>query len=163
MKQEFVVNILKVLALSSILVIAKDLAVVEFQAKTQVFNNNIQEYGLLKTHEITICFRFMTRMNPNFSFFNMNQLDIKLKDDGTFLTLKSWNARDLTESYSRMFQMCQTYVPGQWMSLCFSVKLTENRQEITFLQDGELCSENIFLDGNFDWIFYKSSITVADL
>ena len=143
----------------------ENLAVVEFQAQAHEFQNNedAKQSGHLKTHEVTFCFRFMTRMNPKFSFVNINQINIKLRDDEVFVFIKSWNARDLTEGYSGMFKMCKAYAPGQWMSVCISVKLKESIQEITYFQDGQLCVETSFKDGDFDWIYFKPTITVGDL
>ena len=144
----------------------ENLAVVEFQAQAHEFQNkneDAKQSGHLKTHEVTFCFRFMTRMNPKFSFVNINQINIKLSDDEVFVFIKSWNTRDLTEGYSRMFKMCKAYAPGQWMSVCISVKLKENIQEITYFQDGQPCVETSFKDGDFDWIYFKPPITVGDL
>ena len=60
-------------------------------------------------------------------------------------------------------KMCKAYAPGQWMSVCISVKLEENIQEVTYFQDGQLCVETSFKDGDFDWIYFKPPITVGDL
>ena len=98
-----------------------------------------------------------------FFLIDTNQVSFWLEEKRGFIFLRPLNASSRNDVYSRMFQFCKTYIPGYWMSICFSVKLDRETQEITFFQDGTICSREKYIDGDFEWVFFNPSVSLEDM
>ena len=141
-------------------------AIVEFNAKSGSDTKEVKvtpHDGQVKTREISFCVRFMTQFNPKYFLFNTYQVSFWMSQNQGFIYLKSLNASSRSDEYCRMFQFCKTYIPGHWMSICFSINLNGVTQEITFFQDGKVCSQVNYLDGDFEWLFWNSSIKLEEM
>ena len=57
---------------------------------------------------------------------------------------------------ARLFSLCQPRLPGQWISMCISMRLTNDTQEIKVGQNGQICYERLFSDEQFDRLNYKN-------
>ena len=144
---------------------ATSLAVLDFKPLSDVDTISVggSTNGLRGTREIAVCFRFLTQFNPSFFLITTSQFNIWLKHDKGFVYMKSRNATTKNEEYCRMFPYCQKYVPGHWMSVCLSIKLKGQTQEITFSQEGQICAQKSYLDGDFEWMYVKPTIFVNDM
>ena len=141
-------------------------AIVEFNAKSSPTAKELkalQQDGHIKLREFSFCLRFMTHFNPNFYLIDTNQVSLYLEENRGYIYLKPMNASSGNDWYSRMFQFCKTYIPGYWTSICFAVKLTRETQEITFFQDGAICSREKYVDGDFEWVFFNPSISLEEM
>ena len=157
--------LLQILLSGGVVARNKNLVVIDLKAKGQTDTSIVQNIndGSVKTREVSICFRFMTQFNPSFFIVTINQINIWFDRSQGFVYLKSQNATTRNDEYCRRFQYCQTYVPGHWMSICLSIKLSKNTQEITVYQDGDPCFNEKYFDGDFEWIFVDPSISLADM
>ena len=145
---------------------AKFLAVVEFKSNSDSVPTNFDESldALLRTEELTFCFRYVFKSIPRYILFKTKQLTFSLYNNRGYIYMKSWNASTgIDEEYRRMFRLCKPYMPGHWTSMCLSLKLRDNVQELVIFQDGDLCFEKSFLDGDFQWIYLKPALSVNDL
>ena len=161
----YILLLLLSILLSGVVAGNKNLVVIDLKAKGQTDTSIVQNINdrLLKTQEISICFRFMTQFDPSFFIVTINQINIWFDRSQGFVYLKSQNATTRNDEYCRRFQYCQTYVPGHWMSICLSTKLGKNTQEITVYQDGNPCFNEKYFEGDFEWIFVDPSISLADM
>ena len=66
-------------------------------------------------------------------------------------------------SNSRMYRFCSTYQPGQWVSICLRLKLTNQSQEMTLVQDGQICFHKQYSNPGFEWFYYKQNASVVDM
>ena len=142
------------------------LAVVEFKSKSDSVPTNFEESldELLGTEELTFCFRYVFKSIPRYILFKTKQLTFSLYNNRGYIYMKSWNASTgIDEEYRRMFRLCKPFMPGHWTSVCLSLKLRDNVQELVIFQDGDLCFEKSFLDGDFRWIYLKPTLSVNDL
>ena len=136
-------------------------------------NDGIDEVNLenaVATKEITGCVRFMLRYSRGYQLINNGQIVIWLYEvhlNIGFINIKpktALSAGDLhTEGYSRMFRFCKPYVPGQWISFCFATKFTGSSQELKVIQDGKLCTERIFDDGEIGFMYFKQPLLPKDM
>ena len=161
-------DILHYILLHTFLIVCSHLeqAIVEFNAKSSPATKEaeaLQQDGHIKTSKFSFCVRFMTHFNPNFFLIDTNQVSFWLEEKRGFIFLRPLNASSRNDVYSRMFQFCKTYIPGYWMSICFSVKLDRETQEITFFQDGAICSREKYTDGDFEWVFFNPSVSLEDM
>ena len=139
-------------------------AIVEFNGSPTVKElKALQQDGYIKTREFSFCVRFMTHFNPNFYLIDTNQVRIYMKDNLGYIYLKPMKASSGYDWYSRMFQFCKTYIPGSWISICLTVALNKETQEITFFQDGTICSSEKYRDGDLEWIFLNPSISLEEM
>ena len=80
-----------------------------------------------------------------------------------YVFLRPWNASTANDEYRRIINFCKPYEPGYWISLCLRVELEGKSQTITFFQDGALCFKHTFLDGHFEWLYFKEKMAAGDL
>ena len=161
-------NILNYILLHVILMVCSHLeqAIVEFNAKSNPTIKEVkvlQQDGYIKNCKFSFCIRFMTHFNPNFVLIDTNQVSFRLEENRGFIFLKPLNASSRNDVYSRMFQFCKTYIPGSWISICLTVALNKETQEITFFQDGTICSSEKYRDGDLEWIFLNPSISLEEM
>ena len=141
-------------------------AIVEFNAKSSPTAKELkalQQYGHIKIRKLSFCLQFMTHFNPNFFLIDTNQVSLYLEESRGYIYLKPMNASSRNDWDSRMFQFCKTYMPGSWISICFTVTLSKETQEITFFQDGTICSSVKYMDGDFEWVFLNPSISLEEM
>ena len=127
------------------------------------------ENNLIRTKNVTICFRIMNRFRRTFVLIKTNQIRLMMNDDMNALyfyirPFSELHNHSLSKTHSRKFQSCKKYGPGQWVSMCFSIKLHNITQEIAFIQDGKLCDRKTYIDGNsgFEWLYLKKSILIGE-
>ena len=141
----------------------KFVQVAEFPVRKTSFseiNDGIDPETALSTKEISGCFRFMLRYSRGYHLIRHGQITVAFKTvklNIGFITINSWNNMSANstddawmEGYSRSFRFCRTYVPGKWISLCFSTKFTNGRQDLKVVQDGAVCFQGTYeavLDG----------------
>ena len=161
-------NFLHFILLNPILMVCSnsEQAIVEFNARSSPTIKEVkvlQQDGHIQTREFSFCLRFMTHFNPNFYLIDTNQVSLYLEENRGYIYLKPMNASSGNDWYSRMFQFCKTYIPGSWISICLTVTLSRETQEITFFQDGTICSRAKYTDGDFEWVFFKPTISFEEM
>ena len=127
------------------------------------------ENKLIRTKNVTICFRIMNRFRRTFVLIKTKQIRLMMNDDMNSLyfyirPLSELHNNSLSKTHSRKFQSCKKYGPGQWVSMCFSIKLHNITQEIAFIQDGKLCGRKTYIDGNsgFEWLYFKKRLLISE-
>ena len=124
---------------------------------------------LKRTREFTLCFRHMTHSQIHFhQLIKTEQFQLSLgndKDQGFygFLDLDQLNAVTEDSRISRLFTLCTSFPPGQWVSMCFAVKLSKHAQQLTVFQDGHHCFNKTFADSDLEWIYLKRSMAVREV
>ena len=122
--------------------------------------------NLLKTQDITLCFRFMPRFRTQGShglyLLYTEQLKFWIGYEVGYFSLTSRNSSQ-HERYSRMVQFCEPFMPGRWTSLCLRVRIVKETQEIVLFQQGKPCFTSIYEDGDIDWFYIKKTWTANDL
>ena len=156
------INIVYFIPIHTIIMVlvSSEEAIVEFNANSasDIKGVKVPQYDEhVKTRDFSFCLRFMTQFNPNYFLINTNQVSFWLNQNHGYLYQKSLNATSRSDEYCRMFKFCKTYIPGNWMSICLSIKLNGMSQKITFFQDGKICSRVEYLDGDFEWLFWNPS------
>ena len=142
-------------------------AIVAFQPKTRAnfsFWTGDKPANLTRTRDFTVCFRYRTRYVSDVAYIlETNQIKLSVYKKFGAVFLRPWNALTSNEEYRRVFLFCKTYEPGHWVSVCLRVKLEGNTQEVYFFQDGDLCFKQQFLDGTFEWMYFKDHLSLSDL
>ena len=161
-------NLLHFILLNPILMVCSNSkqAIVEFNAKSSPTAKELkalQQDGHIKIRKLSFCLQFMTHFNPNFFLIDTNQVSLYLEESRGYIYLKPMNASSRNDWDSRMFQFCKTYMPGSWISICFTVTLSKETQEITFFQDGTICSSEKYWDGHIEWVFLNPSISLEKM
>ena len=161
-------NFLHFILLNPILMVCSnsEQAVVEFNAKSSSTAIELKALQLdrhIKIRKFSFCLRFMTHFNPNFFLIDTNQVSLYMEENRGYIFLKPMNASSRNDWYSRMFQFCKTYIPGFWISICLTVTLNKETQEITFFQDGTICSSEKYRDGDLEWVFLNPSISLEEM
>ena len=146
----------------------KRIAVVAFQPKVSISHEFLTEYvedGFYSSKDLTVCFRYMTRFISDQAYILLVQtLQFRLgvyKNYG-IVFLRPFNSTVSNDEYRRIFQFCKSYEPGYWLSVCLRVKLRANIQEISFFQEGNLCSHDKYLDGTFDYMLFPNNASLDD-
>ena len=142
--------------------------VAEFPVRKTSFseiNDAIDPETALSTKEISGCFRFMLRYSRGYHLIRHGQITVAFKTvklNIGFITINSWNNMSANstddawmEGYSRSFRFCRTYVPGKWISLCFSTKFTNGRQDLKVVQDGAVCFQGTY-EAEVDGIYINT-------
>ena len=150
--------------------------VIEFP--TAGFNSNSSNDGIdeinlknaVSTKEVTGCVRFMLRYSRGYQLINNGQIVVWFYEvhlNIGFINIKPKTDSDSgdlhTEGYSRMFRFCMPYVPGQWISMCFATKFTGSSQELKVVQDGQVCTERTFDDGEIAMMYFKQPLLPKDM
>ena len=161
-------NLLHFILLNPILMVCcnSEQAIVEFNAKSSPTAKELkalQQDGHIKIRKLSFCLQFMTHFNPNFFLIDTNQVSLYMEKNRGYIFLKPMNASSRNDWYSRMFQFCKTYIPGFWISICLTVTLNKETQEITFFQDDTICSSEKYWDGDLEWVFLNRSISLEEM
>ena len=91
-------------------------------------------------NEIGLCFRIMMEVMKIVIILKTPHFYLYLKNNEKYIA-----GIDLTNStngdllYGPLFPLCQPYIPGEWVSLCFNMKFTKDTFEMTGVQNGQLC------------------------
>ena len=122
---------------------------------------------LVKTDQVGICFRFMVKFSRKFRF-RIKQFGIDLYNSKEFLGYVYFRPLNGTlRSTWRFFTTCDSYIPGEWVSMCFTAKLTKKKQELTFYQNGKLCMNKQFVirksDVPVEWLYIKKTLSLSQL
>ena len=149
---------------------SKQVAVVQFKEYWHDQNVTVdysKSEELVKTDQVGICFRFMVKFSRKFRF-RIKQFGIDLYNSKEFLGYVYF--RPLNETLRptwRFFTTCDSYIPGEWVSMCFTAKLTKNEQELTFYQNGKLCMNKQFVirksDVPVEWLYIKKTLSLSQL
>ena len=137
--------------------------VIEFKSNINpriMTSRELQLNGMEGTSEISFCLKFMVRYRRGHKIIGTRQFSLWLQNDEDFKAYfhyEPWNATSVNDEYSRMFFLNQTYIPGQWVSICIALKLMESIQQLTVYQGGVMGFQETFTDGKFDRFFFKSS------
>ena len=129
-----------------------------------ITSKELQWKGMEGTSEISFCLKFMVRNRRGHKIIGTRQFSLWLQNDEDFKAYfhyEPWNATSVNDEYSRMFFLNQTYIPGQWVSICIALKLMESIQQLTVYQGGVMGFQETFTDGKFDRFFFKSSRTMS--
>ena len=122
--------------------------------------------GLLSTPDVSVCVRLLPRYKRPYIPIATDQIRLYIQGLDTQMGfIEFYNQPSVNSSgrsYSRMFTFCQPRVPGKWMSLCFSMKLKTDSQQITIVQNGRLCQNKTYFDGGFDPMYYKKSRSLQE-
>ena len=181
-KHNFLLVVLKYIFLSDILIsqikarsTSEYLNVIEFVNKNDqhisdsVSNSEAEEVSwknLKRTNGFAFCLTFMAGFWHGREITLIKTVDnqIKFAIDSTgsngFIILRESNSSRIQD---RMFPFCKPYHPGEWTSVCVSVKLTQQSQKILIYQDGQSCYQKEFYKGVFEWIFLPSKISITQL
>ena len=119
----------------------------------------------LKTNGLTLCVRFMTRFSKRHRLIKTNQFSLWLKNTKEFTVfLRIWpsNSTSINDEYSRIL-ILRPYIPGEWVSVCFSIHTTLQTQEIEFFQDGALRSHTKYNESNFELFHHRNPLTLKDM
>ena len=144
----------------------KNVAVIEF--KTSIVSTttmeNKPEKLLKRTHDITLCFRMKFHLPPaHLHLIKTDQVTLQIDETKGWLYLRSFNSSTQDGEYRRMIKYYKPYVLGHWMSMCLSIQLKGDKQEITVFQDGKLSFQEIFACADFEWIYHPSQISENDM
>ena len=119
----------------------------------------------IATRDLTLCFRVMSQYYRGYLLIMTGQLQLWMKYKNGFFNTKPLN--DTTpisnDQYSRYVPFCSPREPGKWMSMCLAMKLEDKTQDIKVFQNGLLCWEKIYRNGNFDWLYFKDTPNVEHL
>ena len=125
-----------------------------------------QNGSLLKTHDITICFRFMFQVPRETKIIKNDQFGLNLGYSEGWVSLRPRNETTRVEERPyqyRMIKFCKPFEPGQWMSMCVRIQLLKNIQKIKVYQNGKLCFQNVYEDGDFEWIYHRRHISIKNV
>ena len=117
----------------------------------------------ISTRELTICFRYMPRYNYGYTLIKTKQLLLHLRENEGFFNLNPLNPASSNEVYSRMVPFGESCVPGKWISLCLSMKLTNQTQHLKVYQNGKLSWNKTYSDGEFGVVYYKKVTSLRDM
>ena len=149
---------------------SKQVAVIQFKDASDTQNITV-EYSkpeeLVKTDQIGICFRFMIKFSRRFRF-RIKQFGIDFYNSNDFLGYVYFGPIDGTLGGTwRFFTTCDSYIPGEWVSMCFTAKLTKTAQELIFYQNGKLCMSKQFVirksDIPVEWLYIKKTLSLSQL
>ena len=140
---------------------AKSVQVITFKTN----NTPVHDHGekpsvntLTKTKEISFCFRHMPRYHRQFWLIKTDEIELYLRGSENKhvynLVFESLNAN--TSKINRMMPFCGSFHPGKWFSHCFSMKFSQLKQSLTFILDGQKCSEKTFSVKEVHWLHYKN-------
>ena len=118
--------------------------------KTQLQDNDSGEQ--LASREMSGCFRMMSRYPRPFTLHFTEDLSLYFESS----THGFMNIQRKGYKLARLFSLCQPRLPGQWISMCISMRLTNDTQEIKVGQNGQICYERLFSDEQFDRLNYKN-------
>ena len=151
----------------------KKVPVIEF--KTKPDSKGLMPEGLedqdqlLRTNNLSFCFRVMQRFDASYYLIKTKFLEFSLQGGNDckiwiYLTLSNqYNTDTHDVQYSRMFKCCDPYKSGQWVSMCFNIRLYNNTQQIEFIQDGKVCLNKSYIDGNFESFSVKQKLQVTEM
>ena len=146
---------------------AKEVPVIKFKEASNQVETNLEEehfsQSLRETKELTLCFRFIFKFYPSSLLFATKHFSVGFSDQQIYIFLKPWNVSAVTPEFRRVFKHCKPYILGYWVSMCISVKLHKTHQAVTLFQDGKVCAEHNYHDGNFDTMYFKKAISVKEL
>ena len=101
--------------------------------------------------EIGLCFRIMIEVMKTVIILKMPHFYLYLKNNEKFIAAISLtNPRNGDLLYRQLFSLCQPYIPGEWVSLCFNMKFTRDTFEMTVVQNGQLCFQEE-IEARFDF------------
>ena len=147
----------------------KSVTIAAFQPQTwhqrSKFDGITNTDDYLKTKAFSVCFRYMTRFisDNHITLLDTHQMTFAIGKNFPFVLLRPWNASSLHDEYCRILKYCQFYKAGHWVSVCLKVKLDGRSQELTFIQDGDLCFKKTFDDGSFEWLFFREMTSIKDI
>ena len=145
---------------------SREINVIEFQPDYTGPNGNsgnTQQGGQL-TKKLTGCFRFMPRYHRNLYVFDNQDFWMTLSGEknGFIGTSNQANETAPKEDYWRLFSLCKPRIPGIWTSICLSIVFSESTQQVRLYQNGKMCSNRVYIDGNFGSINYKTDGQMAN-
>ena len=113
-------------------------------------------------NEIGLCFRIMMEVMKIVIILKTPHFYLYLKNNEKYIA-----GIDLTNStngdllYGPLFPLCQPYIPGEWVSLCFNMKFTKDTFEMTGVQNGQLCFQEE-IEAHFDFQL-KQKLSLPDM
>ena len=148
--------------------------VVEFLDKPAAVDQNDQfdediNTDIVLVANITICFRLMLRYGHGLNLIKTKQIGFKITSSQLnvgFLSYRALNTKgeeDLGVHHSRLIHLCKDYGPGKWISLCLRLKNSLKSQELTVVQDGKICVNKTYQDGEFGPMQFRSSPRFHDM
>ena len=98
---------------------------------------------LTSFERLGFCFRFMiVQFWRRFKPIHSPKFGMAIKNDQDLQLTFYLNKGQL--DYKKInLNFCQPYIPGQWVSLCFSFKFANGSLDITGFQNGQLCFQKI--------------------
>ena len=146
---------------------SKTVPVIAFQPKRSLiseFKTESIPNGHVKTRDFTACLRYMAYFtSDSMTILETKQTAFGFYNNIGYVFLRPWNASTANDEYRRIIAFCKPYEPGYWISLCLRVELEGDSQTITFFQDGSLCFKHTFLDGHFEWLYFKENMAADDI
>ena len=145
---------------------AKNVAVIEFKASiaSNSTTENNPEKLLQRTHDLTLCFRMKFLLPPaRLHLIKTDQVTLQIDETKGWLYLRPFNSSTQDGEYRRMIKYYRPYELGHWMSMCISIQLKGDKQEITVFQDGKLSFREIFAYSDFEWIYHPSQLSEIDM
>ena len=119
------------------------------------------------TKETSVCLRLMTRYRRSFIVVSNHIAKIiyYYVNGSNFIMIGFERSNGSADSNfgGRFMPICQPITPGKWLSLCVSVKFTDNEQLITSVFNGHICNKQRYPMDKQHWIYFKKTIFLNDM
>ena len=153
--------------------ITKKVHVIEFKTKPDFKGlkpEGLEDKGqLLRTNNLSFCFRVMQRFDASYYLIKTKFLELSLQGGNDckiwiYLTVSNqYNTDTHDVQYFRIFKCCEPYTSGQWVSMCFNIRLYNNTQQIEYIQDGKVCPNRSYIGRNFEAFSVKQKLQVTEM
>ena len=142
---------------------AKNVSVITFRDKEKAVE--LEEFQLDKLqqfYEIGICFRIVMEVMKAVIILNTPYFYLYLKNNDKFMGgIDLKNSTNGYIMYGPLFSLCQPYIPGEWVFLCFNMKFTRDTFQMTGVQNGHLCFQEE-IEAHFEF-HLKEKLTLPDM
>ena len=102
------------------------------------------------------------RKHSWYKIVNLKQVRLRLNENGS----KGWLvliALNETRKQVQIFPFCDAHIPGEWMTMCLTIKTSGHSQNFTIFKDGKVCYQKAFNIEGFEGFFLPSRLTVSDM
>ena len=97
-----------------------------------------------------------------YNIVSFKQVQLLLNENGSkglFVLI----ALNETRKQVQIFPFCDPHIPGEWMTMCLTIKTSGHSQNFTIFKDGKVCNQKEFNIEAFEGFFLPSRLTVRDM